>query len=239
MNPNSHLMKLRFIVRGLIFVAVLVAVGYLLSGILDRDWIDTHVRGRGLVGELLFVGIAGLLSSAGLSRQLIAFLGGYAFGFMEGALLGLLATVTGCIATFHYARLFCGSYVSRRYSGRMHKVNDFIRDNTFSMTLLFRLLPVGSNFIVNLAAGVSSVRRMPFFSGSALGYIPQTLVFALIGSGTSVEEHWQVAVAIAMFVGSAMLGIYLYRKYRHGKTLGENMDHELGLDREAPDQDMD
>jgi len=229
-------MNYRLIIRGLVLVAVLVAVGYLLGGTLDNDWIDIHVRDRGLAGELLFVAAGGLLISAGLSRQVVAFLGGYAFSVMEGTLLGLLATVMGCILTFYYARLFCSSYVSRRYSGRIRKVVNFIRENTFSMTLLFRLLPIGSNFIVNLAAGVSNVRGVPFFTGSALGYIPQTLVFALIGSGTSVEQHWQVAAAIAMFVASAMLGIYLYRNYRHGKTPGENIDREFGVNRKAAKQ---
>ena len=230
-------MKLRFIIRGLIMVAALVAVGYLLGETLDRDWIDTHVRGRGLAGELLFLAAGGLLISVGLSRQVIAFLGGYAFSFLAGTLLGVVATIIGCVLTFYYARLLGSAFVSRRYSGYIRKVDGFIRENTFSMTLLVRLLPVGSNLMVNLAAGVSGVRGTPFFSGSALGYIPQTMVFALIGSGTSVEEHWQVAVAIAMFVASAMLGIYLYRKHRHGKTLGESMDHELGVDGEASEQD--
>jgi uncharacterized membrane protein YdjX (TVP38/TMEM64 family) len=226
-------MNLHFIFRGLLFVAALVTVGYLLGETLDRNWIDTYVRGRGLAGELLFMTAGGLLISAGLSRQVVAFLGGYAFGFLEGALFALLATVMGSIVSFYSARLLCSSFVTRHYSGHIRKVDDFIRENTFSMTLLIRLLPVGSNLMVNLAAGVSSVRALPFFSGSALGYIPQTLVFALIGSGTSVDRHWQVAVAIAMFVASAFLGIYLYRKHRCGKTLGKSLDHELGVNSEA------
>ena len=228
-------MKFHSIIRGLVFVAALVAIGYLLGGVLDRAWVDTHVRGRGITGELLFVVAGALLISAGLSRQVVAFLGGYAFSFPAGTLLALVATVAGCITTFYYARLLCSSFVSRRYAGHIREVDNFIRENTFSMTLLFRLLPVGSNLMVNLAAGVSSVRGTPFFSGSLLGYIPQTLVFALIGSGTSVDQHWQVAVAVAMFIASAMLGIYLYRKHRHGKTLGADLDKKLGMDNDLAD----
>jgi len=232
-------MNLRVIIRGLFVIAVLVAVGYLLSGILDREWIDAHVRGRGGAGELLFVAAGGLFISAGLSRQLVAFLGGYAFAFYGGTLLALLATVVGSIVNFYAARLLFSSLVTRHYAGHIRKVDDFIRENTFTMTLLIRLLPVGNNLMVNLAAGVSSVRAMPFFSGSALGYIPQTLVFALIGSGTSVNQRWQVAVAVAMFVISAFIGIYLYRRHRHGKTLGDNLDHELGVDEDAADPETD
>ena len=54
------------------------------------------------------------------------------------------------------------------------------------MTLLIRLLPVGNNFATSLAAGVSRVPARPFLLGSLLGYMPQTMVFALAGSGVEM-----------------------------------------------------
>ncbi|MDH3527359.1 MAG: VTT domain-containing protein [Gammaproteobacteria bacterium] len=223
-------MKLRIFLPGLMVIAVLVVFGYLLGDVVDRDWIDTHVQGRGLTGELLFVGVGGLLASIGLSRQVIAFLGGYGFGFLAGALLGTLAALLGCLLSFSVSRLLGRSWLTRHYSGRIRKIDNFIHANPFSMTLLVRLLPLGSNWMVNLAAGVSGVRPLPFFLGSALGYVPQMLVFALIGSGTQVEQFWQVAIAIALFVVATLLGMYLYRRYRHGHVLDTALDHELGLD---------
>jgi len=97
------------------------------------------------------------------------------------------------------------------------------------MALLIRLLPLGSNWMVNIAAGVSGVRSVPFFTGSALGYVPQMLIFSLVGSGARVDRFWQVAIAMVLFVIAAFLGGYLYRKYRHGKTLGQAADRELGV----------
>lgn len=212
-------MNLRLILPGLIVIAALVALGTLLGGVVDRDWIDAHVQGRGLTGELMFVGVSGLLASIGLSRQVIAFLGGYGFGFLSGALLGTLGALLGCLLSFSVARLVGRDWLSRHYSERIRRIDNFIHDNPFSMTLLVRLLPVGSNWMVNLAAGVSGVRALPFFLGSALGYVPQMLVFALIGSGTQVGRVWQVAIAIALFLVAALLGLTLYRRYRRGKVL--------------------
>jgi uncharacterized membrane protein YdjX (TVP38/TMEM64 family) len=223
-------MKLRVILPGLVVIVILVTLGYLLGDVIDRDWINTHVRGRGLAGELLFVGVGGLLASIGLSRQVIAFVGGYGFGFLGGALLGTLAALLGCLLSFYVSRLLGRSWLTRHYSARIRKVDNFIHDNTFSMTLLIRLLPLGSNWIVNLAAGVSGVRPLPFFLGSTLGYVPQMLVFALLGSGTRVGQFWQVAIASALFVVAALLGVYLYRRYRQGVMLDAAMDHEPGLD---------
>jgi uncharacterized membrane protein YdjX (TVP38/TMEM64 family) len=113
---------------------------------------------------------------------------------------------------------------------RIQRVDRFLREHTFTMALLLRLLPLGSNWMINIAAGVSSVKRWPFFLGSALGYVPQMLIFSLLGSGTRVDQFWQVAIAMALFVLAAVLGVVLYRNAARGKTLDPDLDRELGVD---------
>ena len=212
-------MAIRVIFSGLLVICALVLMTYLLGDVLDQAWVDSYVRDRGLAGELVFVGLSTLLASVGLSRQIIAFLAGYGFGFSKGVLLAMLAVVSGCIVTFCIARLLLRGFLLKRYSSRIRRVDDFIRDNTFSMTLLIRLLPLGSNWMFNIAAGVSGVRSIPFFLGSALGYLPQMIIFSLVGSGARVDQFWQVAIAMAMFVAAAVLGIYLYRKFLKDRPL--------------------
>ncbi len=223
-------MVLQFIFRGLVVIVVLALASFLVGDVLDQQWIDTHVRGHGLSGELLFLVAGWLLASVGMSRQVIAFLGGYGFGFLQGLLLSTLVVVAGCITTFYIARYLLRSFLLQRYAGSLNRVGRFVDQNTFAMTVLLRLLPLGSNLMVNVAAGVSCVRSVPFFLGSSLGYVPQMLIFALVGSGTSVDQFWQVALAMVLFVAATLIGIWLYRKYRHGKTLGPQLDRQLGLD---------
>jgi len=210
-------MTARIIFRGLLVIVSLLLIGYLLKDVLDQQWVDQQIRGQGPVGELLFVLVCTLLGSVGLSRQVIAFLGGYAFGVGYGFALSLLAVVAACITTFYVSRFFLRAFMWRHFSERIRRIDNFIRDNTFMMALLIRLLPLGSNWMVNIAAGVSGVRSMPFFSGSALGYMPQMLIFSLLGSGARVDEFWQVVLAVVLFVVAAIIGVYLYRKYRRGK----------------------
>ena len=209
----------RIIFRGLLVIVALLLVGYLLKDVLDQQWVDAQIRGRGAHGELLFVLLCTLLGSVGLSRQVIAFLGGYAFGVGQGFLLSMLAVVCACITTFYVSRLFLRSFMWRHFSERIRRVDDFIRDNTFTMALLIRLLPLGSNWMVNIGAGVSGVRGVPFFAGSALGYMPQMLVFSLVGSGARIDEFWQVLLAMVLFVVAAVIGGYLYRQYRQDRSL--------------------
>ncbi len=205
-------MSSRFILRGLIVILLLAGAGFLLGDLLDKTWIDQYVRDTGFRGQTLFVLAGGLLISLGLSRQFIAFLGGYGFGFVQGALLGMVAVIGGCITTFYVARLLVNSTRRTFQNPRIQKASEFLHENTFSMTLLIRLLPAGSNWVVNLAAGATGIRSLPFFTGSALGFVPQMLIFALVGGGTQVGQVWQVGIAMILLVVAGSLGVYLYRK---------------------------
>ncbi len=226
-------MNYRTILRGLVVIASLALLGYMAStaqfaGLLDEKWIDHEVRGHGFTGDFLFLAAGGLFTAVGLPRQLIAFLGGYAFGIWTGTVLATLAAGIGCILAFYYARFLGRAMLAKRYSSRIQKLDDFVHGHPFSMTLLIRLLPVGSNLITNLLAGVSKVRALPFFVGSVLGYLPQSLVFALVGGGVQVDNQWRIALAAGLFIVSSILGVRLYQHYRHGKSFDEQVDEKLG-----------
>jgi uncharacterized membrane protein YdjX (TVP38/TMEM64 family) len=171
--------------------------------------------------------MGGLFTAVGLPRQIIAFLGGYAFSVGLGTLLGALAALVGCVLSFSYARFFGKGLLRARLGERAGRFDRFIHGHPFTMTLLIRLLPVGNNLLTNLAAGISSIRPAYFFSGTALGYLPQTLVFALVGSGVHIAPTLKLALAIGLFLVSGALGAYLYRHFRHGQSLDAKIDAEL------------
>ena len=92
------------------------------------------------------------------------------------------------------------------------------------MTLLIRLLPLGSNLVTNLVAGVSSVWATAFITGSMVGYVPQTVIFALLGSGISLEPELRITLSTVLFVLSGALGYYLYRRYKQDKKLNGDLE---------------
>ncbi len=209
----------RTLVKGFVLIATLVGVGLAVRRLgldesLNEQWIDAHIRGQGALGWLTFLAVATLFTGAGLPRQIISFLAGYAYGFVAGTAIATLGTALGAAATFFYARFLGRSLVARRLGRRIAKVDAFLHDNPFSMTLIIRLMPVGSNILTNLVAGVSSVRATPYLLGSALGFIPQTAIFALLGSGFKVDFAWRVATSAILFALSTWLGWRLYRTKR-------------------------
>ncbi len=212
-------MTFRVLLKGLVMLASLALLGFLAShfqfaNMLSQHWIDSEVRGKGGMGILLFLAVGGLATALSVPRQIVAFLGGYAWGFALGTVLATLATVLGCVFGFFYARWLGRGFVQKRFPGRIRKLDAFLHRHPFSMSLVIRLLPVGHNASTNLLAGVSSVRALPFFAGSGLGYLPQNLVFALAGSGVNLDPELRLTLAVLLFVASSLIGIGLYRRHR-------------------------
>jgi len=225
-------LRLRVLLPGLLVLAALASIGLVVEagisgGVLFTDWINRDVRGKGAAGELLFVVVGGFATALAVPRGVVSFLGGYAFGLAQGVTLALLAEGLGCALTFFCGRTFARRLASARLDARVRRMEDFLAANPFSMTLLIRLLPVGHNFATNLAVGASRVRALPFLFGSLLGYVPKTFVFALAGSGIETGSGLRIAVALLAFVLSGAIGVWLYRKYRHGKSLGKEVDRSL------------
>lgn len=210
--------------KGLVLILTLVACGYAMKAagiadILNTGWVDAEVKGKGLTGDLIFLAMGTAVTALGFPRQVVAFLGGYAFGFVTGSGLALIATTLGCIAAFVYARLLGRSLVQRHFGKRIAKFDAILADSPFLTTLLIRFLPVGSNVVTNLIAGVSRVRFAPFVLGSAAGYLPQTVVFVLIGSGVHIDPTFRIGLGAALFVVSAAVGFYLLHHLRRGRAV--------------------
>lgn len=225
--------------RAFVLFFSLVLVGYILKStelgaVFDEAWIDVYVRGQRLDGYLIFVCLGLVFTALGLPRQIISFLAGYAFGFVQGAGLALVATVLGCVAAFYFARFIGRDFVIQKFSDKVRRIDIFLDQNPLAMTLLIRFLPLGSNLASNLAAGVSGVRGPPFFLGSLIGYLPQTVVFALVGSGIGMEPIFRISLGVILFIFSGVLGVYLFRRYRQGMVFDDDVERTLGVDVDGP-----
>jgi uncharacterized membrane protein YdjX (TVP38/TMEM64 family) len=209
----------RQLLRGLALIATLALIGWGMervgvSRILDTGWVDGQVRGQGAAGLGLFLLFGAAVIAIGVPRQAVCFLAGYAAGLVEGTALALAATILGSAIAFFYARLIGRDFVRRRLGERARRVDEFLGRNTFATVVAIRFLPVGNNLLTNLVAGISAVPAPAFLLGSAVGFVPQTIVFVLLGSGIRVDPPLRIGLSIALFVASALLGAMIYRRRR-------------------------
>jgi uncharacterized membrane protein YdjX (TVP38/TMEM64 family) len=226
----------RSIGKLLLLGAGLLAAGALLremGGVPGTGWVDRHIRGEGLWGELVFVLMGAALTAVGVPRQSLAFLGGYAFGTVLGTALALAAQLLGCATTYYWARLLARRWTERRMQGRfghrLRPLRDVLRAEPFVATLALRLLPVGNNLALNLLGGMAGLAAAPFLAGSVLGYLPQTVVFALLGKGIRVEGAWQLGLAVVLFGVSAAIGLWLLRRHKAARAMADETGVEKGM----------
>ncbi|MCG8530452.1 MAG: VTT domain-containing protein [Desulfovibrionales bacterium] len=185
-----------------------------IADLLEPKWVDTYIRDTGIRGVLLFIVIAASLTGMGIPRQLSAFCAGYAFGAVQGFLTAITAVTLGCFCCFWFARFLGQEAVSRKFPNHLRGINRFLESSPFQTAMIIRLLPVGSNLATNVVAGVSNIRPLPFVAGSSIGYMPQTLIFSLLGSGVTVDPVLRTSLSAVLFILSSALGVRLYKRYR-------------------------
>ena len=173
-------------------------------------WLDD----AGYKGASIFV-LAGVVATAiGLPRQLLAFTGGFAYGVISGVSLSLLSAILGCLVTVLLSKHFLRTFISKRYPRFIGMLDKFVAKDAFLKILVLRLQPFGTNLITNVCAGFTRIRLRTFLFASLVGYVPQMLVFALMGSGIRVASGARISVSVVLLLISLVLGFYLYRRHR-------------------------
>ncbi len=212
------------LLKPLIMTLVLIACGVLLNRILqsshiDHAWVDTHIRNQGSYAAFYFLVFATLSMMGGLPRQLSAFFGGYLFGLVGGTLIVSVSAILACVLTFYLGRWVARPLVQHSLSRLSAKLDEFLAHDVLLKTVAIRLFPAGNNLLTNIAAGVSRARSVPFFVGSFIGYLPQTFVFVLLGTGVSLHEWWHLYMALALLLVSTLISYKVYARYRQAAVM--------------------
>jgi uncharacterized membrane protein YdjX (TVP38/TMEM64 family) len=84
---------------------------------------------------------------------------------------------------FLIARSACAEVILRRAGPLAAKVAEGFRADAFHYLLFLRLVPVFPFWLVNLAPALVGVRLGTFVLATALGIIPGTFAYALVGEG--------------------------------------------------------
>lgn len=200
-------------------LVVLVAVGLVLALLSSppTEWVRAqklgiYIQSLGVVGILVFMLICALATSVGLPRQLFAFAAGFAFGVSQGVLLSSLGAIAGCAITFCCSRYWLRERVQTRYPQAIDGLNQLLEKDVFLKIIVLRIQPFGTNLITNLSAGVTTIRAHQFLVSSWLGYLPQMLVFSLLGAGVRIGSGTYMTYSLSLFLLSLVIGFWLYRR---------------------------
>ncbi len=199
-----------------IFIICLILAWFFLdtNTILHEEWMDNHVRQAGITGIVLYIGLVTLLTGMGVPRQACSLLGGYVFGMWYGTLWATLGTALACTLCFSYARFLGQDWLQQKYGDKLTSFNNFICQSPFLLTLVVRIIPLGSNFLTNFLAGMSPIPALAFLSGSSVGFTVQNFIFATMGSGFHPQGEQELLLSASLYVISLSLGYWVYRRYK-------------------------
>ena len=154
----------------------------LIAGNLDQ--VVSLIRSWGLAAPLMSIL---LMIAQAIIAPIPAFLitaaNGMVFGNFLGALISWIGSLAGALTSFYIARIF-GNLALRKIDSNRKTVK-FIKHagekRGFYVILVSRLLPFISFDIISYMAGLSGIKTWAFILGTALGILPATIVYTVIG----------------------------------------------------------
>jgi uncharacterized membrane protein YdjX (TVP38/TMEM64 family) len=159
------------------------------------------------------------LVSIGFPRIVLSAVGGAMFGVVLGTLWSQVAMTLAILAPFLYSRHLGRELVARRMGRRLQRFDDLLGQHGFMVVLLIRLCPVGNNFLTNYLAGVTAIPLGTFLAASFVGYLPESFIFALLGSGLADHPQlrlWGGALLLAVF---SLFFIWYFRRSKEGAKI--------------------
>ena len=145
-----------------------------------RAWVAGNLALALAAYMLLYVAVVALsIPGAGV----MSLAGGFLFGWALSAPATIVAAVVGAAIVFEIVKTSFGAALAEKSGPFVQKLSKGFAENAFSLLLFLRLTPVFPFWAVNAVAGLSRIPLNTFIAATALGIIPASFAFALIGSG--------------------------------------------------------
>ncbi|MBU0954067.1 MAG: TVP38/TMEM64 family protein [Spirochaetes bacterium] len=174
----------------------------------ERDKMLAFVRGNSIVAGLLFILAYILVVAFSIpGATVLTLLGGFFFGPFLGTLLVNIGATTGALLIFIAARYLLRDALMLRYSQQLQRLNEELRKNGASYLLTLRFIPLFPFFLINLLAGLTPVSWITYAWTTAVGIIPGSFVYTLLGSSGATMESAKDAFSPTLIAGLVLLGV--------------------------------
>lgn len=223
-EKKSHLGKIIiiafFLVAGLVYLissqvqaAVNQIVAMFATGDFEiiGDFIARYGVYAALISMLLMI-VQAIV--APLPAFLITFANANLFGWVLGAILSWSGAMLGAILCFWIARILGRDVVERLTSkAGLEQVDEFFDKYGSHSVLIARLLPFISFDIVSYAAGLTSMRFVPFVIATGIGQLPATIVYSYVGGMLTGGAKLMVTALLILFALSVLV-VLLHQVYK-------------------------
>lgn len=136
------------------------------------------------------------------------------FGWVRGAVLSWSSAMAGAAICFYIARIL-GRDTAERLTSKagLNSIDKFFERYGTHSILIARLLPFISFDLVSYAAGLTSMKFLPFFIATGLGQLPATIVYSYVGGMLTGGAKLLMTGLLILFALSAVV-VMLRQIYR-------------------------
>ncbi|MCW2609804.1 MAG: hypothetical protein JWM15_1050 [Cryptosporangiaceae bacterium] len=200
----------RFRAGLLVVVVVALLVLVAVTGLPSPARARAAVAGRPVLTVLGIAVLAVLL----FPRAGVAAVAGVVFGPWPATGYVLTGTLLGAAAAFGVGRVLGREYLDRltvRHggTGRLARLDGWLGRRALLAVVTARLLPVVPFGLLNYAFGATRVRPGTFLAGTAVGILPSTFLYAVVGAAASDPTSplflGAAALTAVLAVGGALL----------------------------------
>ncbi|MGE6489663.1 TVP38/TMEM64 family protein [Paenisporosarcina sp. NPDC076898] len=136
------------------------------------------------------------------------------FGFVDGFLWSWISSVIAAIFVFYAVRYLFQERLIEKFKPELLEQ---IKANGFAYVFQARIFPLVPTSLVNILAGLSTVRFWPFILATTIGNFIYFFILSLIPAGMVSEEINETLIWVILV--SAILLYYLFKLVRKKRKL--------------------
>ncbi len=146
-------------------------------------YLDNLVKDNFLLVLLAFIGIYIAATAFMVPASALTIGGGFLFGLAIGAPATVTGATIGACTLFMAAKTSIGETLKGIAGPFIGKMEKGFNENALSYLFTLRLIPVVPFAVANIAPAILGAKFRDYFISTALGIIPGTIAYTLIGSG--------------------------------------------------------
>lgn len=204
--------RVRVVAAALTALVLGSVVAVLVGG--DLDEVQRFVASTGPWGPVVYVVVHIALTLVPVPKNVLAGIAGALFGVAGGITASWTGAMLSAVVTFWLAGRLGRRAVAELTGPRIDRVQQLLRRQGLLAVVVARLTPVVPFTIINYGAGVSAVTARDFVLGTAVGVIPGTVAYVVVGASAG-EDATTIglagAAAVLLLVATALTA----RRLRH------------------------
>ena len=220
--------KKKIVITGaVVFLIIMLVLGFTLGGkivsmVRDPKVFRNWVQGTGIWGKFLMIGISAFqIIVAVIPGEPIEIASGYAFGWIEGAILCLIGSLIGQTIVFLFAKKYGMDFIEVFVKKEKIEKVSFLHDSEkiyISIFLIF-LIPGTPKDVLSYVAGITPVKLLPFLLVSCLARIPSVVSSTIVGSFLGTKNYKMAFIVFGVTIIISGIVFFIYKQYQKKKEI--------------------